>query len=31
VADQIRALVTQYQPRVVAVDLSRVPDIEYSA
>jgi SulP family sulfate permease len=31
VADQISALVTQYQPRVVAVDLSRVPDIEYSA
>jgi high affinity sulfate transporter 1 len=31
VADQIRALVTQYRPRVVALDMSRVPDIEYSA
>ena len=31
VADQIKALVAQYQPRVVALDLSRVPDIEYSA
>ena len=31
VADQIRALVTQYKPRVVALDMSRVPDIEYSA
>ena len=31
VADQIGALVTQYKPRVVAVDMSRVPDIEYSA
>jgi SulP family sulfate permease len=31
VAEQISALVTQYQPRVLALDLSRVPDIEYSA
>jgi high affinity sulfate transporter 1 len=31
VAEQINALVTQYQPRVLALDLSRVPDIEYSA
>jgi high affinity sulfate transporter 1 len=31
VADQINALVTQYQPRVLALDLSRVPDLEYSA
>ena len=31
VADQLRALVARYQPRVVALDMSRVPDIEYSA
>jgi SulP family sulfate permease len=31
VADRIDALVAQYQPRVVALDLSRVPDLEYSA
>lgn len=31
VADDIRALVTQHKPRVLALDLSRVPDIEYSA
>lgn len=31
VADQIAALVRQYVPRVLAIDLSRVPDIEYSA
>jgi len=31
VSDQIAALVTKYQPRVVAVDMSRVPDLEYSA
>jgi MFS superfamily sulfate permease-like transporter len=31
VADQIGALVEQHKPRVVAVDMSRVPDIEYSA
>jgi high affinity sulfate transporter 1 len=29
--ERIAALLTQYQPRVVALDLSRVPDIEYSA
>ena len=29
--DQISALVTQHQPRVLALDMSRVPDIEYSA
>ncbi|MBB1520731.1 SulP family inorganic anion transporter [Aquipseudomonas guryensis] len=31
VADQIKALLAQYQPKVVTLDLSRVPDIEYSA
>lgn len=31
VAGQIRALVTRHGPRVLALDLSRVPDIEYSA
>ena len=31
VAEQINALVKQYEPRVLALDLSRVPDIEYSA
>ena len=31
VADQIAALVTQHKPRVLALDMSRVPDIEYSA
>ncbi len=31
VGEQIRALIAQYQPRVVALDMSRVPDIEYSA
>jgi len=31
VADQIAALVSKYQPRVVAIDMSRVPDVEYSA
>jgi MFS superfamily sulfate permease-like transporter len=30
-AEQIRALLTQHKPRVLAVDMSRVPDIEYSA
>jgi sulfate permease, SulP family len=29
--EHIRALITQYEPRVVALDMSRVPDIEYSA
>ena len=31
VAEQISTLVAQYKPRVVAMDMSRVPDIEYSA
>jgi sulfate permease, SulP family len=31
IADQINALVTRHQPRVVALDMSRVPDLEYSA
>lgn len=31
VADQIRTLVTQYKPRVLTLDMSRVFDIEYSA
>ncbi len=31
VADRINALVAQYQPHVLALDMSRVPDIEYSA
>jgi MFS superfamily sulfate permease-like transporter len=31
VADQIRALVAQHQPRVIALDMSRVFDLEYSA
>ena len=31
VTEQINALITQYRPRVLAVDMSRVPDIEYSA
>jgi high affinity sulfate transporter 1 len=31
VADQINALVAKHQPRVIAIDMSRVPDIEYSA
>jgi anti-anti-sigma factor len=31
VADKIRELVKQHAPRVVAIDMSRVPDIEYSA
>jgi len=31
VTEQIQALVAQYKPRVLAVDMSRVPDIEYSA
>ena len=31
VGEQINALVQQYQPRVLALDMSRVPDIEYSA
>jgi len=31
VAEQINALAAQYKPRVVVLDMSRVPDIEYSA
>ncbi len=31
VADRISALVAQYKPRVLALDMSRVPDLEYSA
>jgi high affinity sulfate transporter 1 len=31
VADQIRALRTEHKPRVLALDLSRIFDIEYSA
>ncbi len=31
VVDQIRALILEHKPRVLALDLSRVPDIEYSA
>jgi sulfate permease, SulP family len=31
VSDQIRSLIMQHQPRVVALDMSRVPDVEYSA
>lgn len=31
IADQVRALVIQYQPRVLVLDMSRVQDIEYSA
>ena len=31
VAEQFDALVTQYKPSVLALDMSRVPDIEYSA
>jgi len=31
VGDQIRALVAKHKPRVLALDMSRVPDIEYSA
>ncbi len=31
IAEKIDALVKQYQPRVVTIDMSRVPDFEYSA
>jgi high affinity sulfate transporter 1 len=31
VGDQIRVLASEYRPRVLALDMSRVPDIEYSA
>lgn len=30
VADQINALIKQYEPRILALDMSRVPDLEYS-
>jgi len=31
VGEQINALIDKYKPRVIALDMSRVPDIEYSA
>ncbi len=31
VSEQVRALIKEHNPRVVALDMSRVPDIEYSA
>ena len=31
VAEQLNALIAQYEPRVVALDMSRVYDVEYSA
>ncbi len=31
IADQMIALIAQYQPQVIVLDMSRVPDIEYSA
>jgi len=31
VGEQVQALLDQYKPRVLALDLSRVPDLEYSA
>ena len=31
IGERIGALMTEYQPRVLLLDLSRVPDIEYSA
>jgi len=31
VAEQINALVAQHKPQVIALDMSRVPDLEYSA
>jgi anti-anti-sigma regulatory factor len=31
VADQISTFITQYKPQVLALDMSRVTDIEYSA
>jgi len=31
VSEQIQAMIDKYQPRVVALDMSRVPDLEYSA
>jgi len=31
VGEQINALIEQYRPQVVAIDMSRIPDIEFSA
>src|SRR6478609_4123056 len=31
VATQLEALIKEHKPRVIAIDMSRVPDIEYSA
>jgi high affinity sulfate transporter 1 len=31
VSDRVRELVAQHRPRVLALDMSRVPDVEYSA
>jgi len=31
IANQVEALIKQHRPRVLALDMSRVPDIEYSA
>jgi MFS superfamily sulfate permease-like transporter len=31
VVEQVSALVSKYQPRVLALDMSRTPDLEYSA
>ena len=31
VAEQIKTLLAQYQPKILVLDMSRVPDIEYSA
>jgi MFS superfamily sulfate permease-like transporter len=31
IGDQIHTLVAQYQPKVIVLDMSRVPNIEYSA
>jgi MFS superfamily sulfate permease-like transporter len=31
VSDRIRALVAEHKPRVLTLDMSRVPDVEYSA
>jgi len=31
VAEQVQELIAEHRPRVVALDLSRVPDLEYSA
>ena len=31
VSEQISALVAEHEPRVIALDMSRVPELEYSA